>query len=136
MWFYNNAELRNSLPSHNFRCFREGAECSGSVFDIINNCITIVRFVNCLKVRICVEHGNTRFDSVIFHECACQSDPAVTSDHSGNFNLSVRLNLLGNIFGFSRLNIEFSFKNVDCTERSYMRLVAVNGCNIVYACIF
>ena len=104
--------------------------CRG-VLKIIDGGIAVrPRRVHFAKGRVIIQHALLRFGAVIENECSGNADPFVVF-HGAEFHLGVRGDLLCYALAFTRLDIQFAFKQMDGAERPHARLVSFDGGKIV-----
>lgn len=104
--------------------------CRG-VFEIIDGGIAVrPRRVHFAKRRVVIQHALLRFGAVIENERSGNADPFVVF-HGAEFHLGVRGDLLCYALAFTRLDIQFAFKQMDGAERPHARLVSFDGGKIV-----
>ena len=104
--------------------------CRG-VFEIIDGGVAVrPRRVHGAKRRVVAEHALLRFGAVVEDERSDNADPFVAL-HGAEFHLGVRGDLLCYALAFTRLDIQFAFKQMDGAERSHARLVSLDGGKMV-----
>ena len=104
--------------------------CRG-VFEIIDGGVAVrPRRVHGAKRRVVAEHALLRFGAVVEDERSDNADPFVAL-HGAEFHLGVRGDLLCYALAFTRLDIQFAFKQMYGAERPHARLVSLDGGKIV-----
>ena len=76
-----------------------------------------------------------RFDSVVPYELACDTEPLAVLECT-DLNLRVSLDLPGYSLDPACLDVELILEDIDCSERSYSGLVALDGCKVIGLCFF
>lgn len=110
---------------------RKGRNGCRGVLEVIDGGVAVgARCVYGAKRRVIIQHTLLRFGAVIENECSCNADPFVTL-HGAEFHLGVRGDLLCYALAFTRLDIQFAFKQMDGAERPHARLVSLDGGKIV-----
>ena len=109
----------------------EGRNGCRGVFEIIDGGIAVrPRRVHGAKRWVIIQHALLRFGAVIEDERSCNADPFVTL-HGAEFYFGVRGDLLCYALAFTRLDIQFAFKQMYGAERPHARLGSFDGGKIV-----
>ena len=93
------------------------------------------RSIHGAKGRVVVQHTFLRFGAFVEDESAGYSDPLVAF-HGAYFHFRITADLFCDVFAFACLDVEFVFEDINGTERSYARLIALNGGKVVSFCGF
>ena len=110
---------------------QKGRNGRRGVLEIIDGGIAVQpRRVHGAKRRVVAEHALLRLKAVVEDERSGNADPFVTL-HGAEFHFGVCGDLLCYALAFTRLDIQFAFKQMYGAERPHARLVSLDGGKIV-----
>ena len=127
--FYLISKLNNNRSVHKRT---DGRDC---VFHIKYLRIAVVFIVHTAKIRICIKHRFSRFNTVVFNEFAGNTNPRPIFERT-KFCFWIYRKLTARRFYFARLYVEFAFKLIHRSKWTNSRLLPLNCCQIIHLCVF
>ena len=121
--------MTRKLEFHSAWRFSKATERGGCILEVENFGIFIIWGIHTLQFGVGFEHMDLGFTAIVADESSAQTEPLIASFvHSTKLNLAIFLNLLRDILGLARLDVELALENFDSPERAHFRFIAIDCC--------
>ena len=120
---------------HNFWSLPERTERCRCILHTKHLRVAVVLVVHPAQIRVRIQHRLLRFESVILDQLAGNADPRAFRE-CADLRLGICGKLMAGRLDLAGLDVEFSLKLIDRTERADSRLIALYRCQIVNLRLF